>query len=51
MDESQAMQTEDSNDVRTVAQSANGRTGGKGWKLQKTATKSVPTLGETHVLA
>ncbi|KAH8081925.1 hypothetical protein HD553DRAFT_274859 [Filobasidium floriforme] len=33
------MQTESATNVRTVAQSANGRTGGKGWKLQKTATK------------
>lgn len=28
-------------ETRAVAQSANGRTGGKGWKLQKSATKSV----------
>jgi hypothetical protein len=41
MDGAQPMQIESSMDVRTVAQSANGRTGGKGWKLQKTATKSV----------
>ena len=40
-------------ETRDVAQSANGRTGGKGWKLQKSATKSVDSMairdGREHV--
>jgi hypothetical protein len=50
MDEVESMQTESSTNVRTVAQSANGRTGGKGWKLQKTATKSVASSRHRSLL-
>ena len=50
MDDVQPMQTESATNVRTVAQSANGRTGGKGWKLQKTATKSVASSRHRSLL-